>query len=259
MARLIVRVTSTGGRAPLARLLTAPLGLDVWEVKPDYVVLQADESQADRLEAMGYAVEQLQLIEPYLSTFATAEAVSGYHTAADPGAGPTAAWPTSTRRSPSCTRSGAVSRAGPSGRCASASAGTARRKIAFMGCHHAREWIAVEVPYLLAEHLLENSSTDPVQVAAAGRGLGGPHGQPGRARAHPHREPAVAQEPAPEPGRQHRRRPQPQLRLHVGHAEHQHVQPRPVATRPMSARGPSPSPRRAPCATWSHASSSTAS
>ena len=45
MARLIVRVTSTGGRAPLARLLTAPLGLDVWEVKPDYVVLQAEEAR----------------------------------------------------------------------------------------------------------------------------------------------------------------------------------------------------------------------
>src|SRR5687767_3229787 len=82
MARLIVRVTSTGGRAPLARLLTAPLGLDVWEVKPDFVVLQADEGQADRLQAMGYAVEQLELIEPYLSTFATPAAVSGYHTVA---------------------------------------------------------------------------------------------------------------------------------------------------------------------------------
>src|SRR5215218_5415604 len=81
MARLIARVTSTGPRAPLARLLTAHLGLDVWEVKPDFVVVQADEFQADRLEAMGYGVEQLQLVERYVSAFAT-QAVSGYHTVA---------------------------------------------------------------------------------------------------------------------------------------------------------------------------------
>ena len=28
-------------------------------------------------------------------------------------------------------------------------------KILFMGCHHAREWIAVEVTYLLAKELVE--------------------------------------------------------------------------------------------------------
>jgi carboxypeptidase T len=35
--------------------------------------------------------------------------------------------------------------------------------VAFFGCHHAREWISVEVPYRLAEHLLDHSSSDPVQ------------------------------------------------------------------------------------------------
>jgi len=63
MANLIARVTSSGARAPLSRLLTTPLGLDVWEVKPDHVVLQADEAQAARLEAMGYVVDQLQVTE----------------------------------------------------------------------------------------------------------------------------------------------------------------------------------------------------
>jgi hypothetical protein len=33
--------------------------------------------------------------------------------------------------------------------------------IVFLGCHHAREWISVEVPLLLGRHLLENYSTDP--------------------------------------------------------------------------------------------------
>ena len=32
-----------------------------------------------------------------------------------------------------------------------------------LGCHHAREWISVEVPYLLAEHLLDAAGVDPVQ------------------------------------------------------------------------------------------------
>ena len=31
-------------------------------------------------------------------------------------------------------------------------------KVLFMGCHHAREWIAVEVPFLLARELLEKSN-----------------------------------------------------------------------------------------------------
>ncbi len=31
------------------------------------------------------------------------------------------------------------------------------------GCHHAREWVAVEVPYRLAEHLVDNASADPVR------------------------------------------------------------------------------------------------
>ena len=49
MATLIARVTPTDAPAPLARLLTAPLVLDVWKVKPDHVVLQADEPQPARL------------------------------------------------------------------------------------------------------------------------------------------------------------------------------------------------------------------
>ena len=31
----------------------------------------------------------------------------------------------------------------------------------FVGCHHAREWISVEMPYLLAEYLIENFDDNP--------------------------------------------------------------------------------------------------
>jgi len=34
-------------------------------------------------------------------------------------------------------------------------------QVIFLGCHHAREWISVEVPYLTAKHLLDNYESDP--------------------------------------------------------------------------------------------------
>ncbi len=79
---LILKVTSTNPQVPLSQLLELPLGLDVWEVKPDHVVLRAAEPQAERLQRMGYRVEQLHLTDTYLSTFATEEAIAGYHSAA---------------------------------------------------------------------------------------------------------------------------------------------------------------------------------
>lgn len=33
-------------------------------------------------------------------------------------------------------------------------------EVIFIGCHHAREWISVEVPFLLGKYLLENYATD---------------------------------------------------------------------------------------------------
>jgi carboxypeptidase T len=34
-------------------------------------------------------------------------------------------------------------------------------KVLFTGCHHAREWISVEVPYLVAEYLIETYTNNP--------------------------------------------------------------------------------------------------
>jgi carboxypeptidase T len=34
-------------------------------------------------------------------------------------------------------------------------------EVLFLGCHHAREWISVEVPFLLGKYLLENYDSDP--------------------------------------------------------------------------------------------------
>jgi carboxypeptidase T len=38
----------------------------------------------------------------------------------------------------------------------------ATHKVLFTGCHHAREWISVEVPYLVAEYLIETYNPNPV-------------------------------------------------------------------------------------------------
>ena len=162
MASLIARVTSTSARAPLARLVTSPLGLDVWEVRPGFVVLQADEFQLDRLEAMGFAVEQLQTTETHLSAFATAAAVSGYHSVAT--------LEEDLRRlaeeHPEIAELHEIGRSVEGRPLWALRIGERRgsaRRVAFLGCHHAREWISVEIPFRLAEHLLENSSSDPVQ------------------------------------------------------------------------------------------------
>jgi carboxypeptidase T len=162
MASLIARVTPGGVGAPLARLLTAQLGLDIWEVRPDSVVLQADEFQVSRLEAMGFVVEQLQMTEPYLSTFATAQAVTGYHTVAT--------LEQDLRRlveeHPEIAELHEIGRSVEGRPLWALRIGERRgsaRTVAFLGCHHAREWISVEVPYRLAEHLVDNSSSQPVQ------------------------------------------------------------------------------------------------
>lgn len=42
--------------------------------------------------------------------------------------------------------------------------------VLFLGCHHAREWISVEVPLLLARHLLENYALDPEVRSLVDRG-----------------------------------------------------------------------------------------
>ncbi len=37
----------------------------------------------------------------------------------------------------------------------------AESTVVFLGCHHAREWISVDVPFLIAKHLIENYDINP--------------------------------------------------------------------------------------------------
>jgi carboxypeptidase T len=159
---LIVRVTPTGPRTSLPRLLQIPLGLDIWEVKSDHVVLRAGEPQVDRLRQMGYAVEQVEETGPFLTRFATAEAIAGYHSAET--------LEQDLRQlaesQPEIAELHEIGRSVEDRPIWALRLGERRgntRKLLFMGCHHAREWIAVEVPYLLAAYLVRESSQSPVQ------------------------------------------------------------------------------------------------
>lgn len=159
---LIFRVTSTNPNASLSQLPHLALGLDVWEVKPDHIVLRASEAQADRLQRMGYALEQLEMTETFLSTFATTDALAMYHSAAslEEDLGQLA------EHQPEIAELREIGRSLEKRPIWALRIGERRdstRKVLFMGCHHAREWIAVEVPYLLADYLVKNANEDPVK------------------------------------------------------------------------------------------------
>ena len=223
---LIARVRSPGPQKPLGDVLRVPLGIDVWEVKPDHLILRGTEAQLDRLSSMGYLVEQLEDVARHLSAFARAEAAEQYHSAAS--------MEEELRQlaeaRPDIAELKEIGRSIEGRPILALRIGDRRGgvpKLLFMGCHHAREWIAVEVPFLLAKELVERADEAPIAgwltsgevwVAPMVNPDGHEHSRSGSA--------ALAQEPPAERRRLVRRRPEPQLWLHVGHSRRAHLQPR---------------------------------
>jgi carboxypeptidase T len=159
---LILKVTSVSPRARLSQLLHLPLGLDIWEVKSDHIILRGADAQAERLQRMGYNVEQLHATERYLARFATAEAIAGYHSAQSLEEDMRQL----AKSQPEVVELREIGRSlegRPIWALRIGERKGSKRKVLFMGCHHAREWISVEVPYLLAAHLVENANQDPVR------------------------------------------------------------------------------------------------
>jgi carboxypeptidase T len=147
---------------PLARLIDLPLGLDIWQVKADHVVLRAAEEQALRLRQMGYTTEEVVGTDDHLATFATAEAIAAYHSAET--------LEQDLRQlaesQPEIAELREIGRSLEDRPIWALRIGERRpseHKLLFMGCHHAREWVSVEVPYLLAEHLVNNADQPPVR------------------------------------------------------------------------------------------------
>lgn len=158
---LIVRVTSSDPSTPLARLLETPLGLDIWEVKPDHLVLSAAEAQAERLRQMGYGVDQIEQTETYVAEFATEAATTGYHSAESLEQDLRAL----AESQPEIAELREIGRSVENRPILALRIGDrsgSARKLLFTGCHHAREWIAVETPFLLADHLVKNANQAPI-------------------------------------------------------------------------------------------------
>jgi carboxypeptidase T len=160
---IVYVVRSDSPQAPqLARLIDLPLGLDIWQVKADHVVLRADEAKAARLRQMGYSIEEVIDTETHVATFATAEAIAAYHSAEtlEQDLRDLA------ESKPEIAELREIGRSLENRPIWALRIGERRgseHKLLFMGCHHAREWVSVEVPYLLAEHLVRNADLAPVR------------------------------------------------------------------------------------------------
>jgi carboxypeptidase T len=159
--QIIVEITSDGPHRPLARLLQTPLGLDVWETKGDRIVLRAEEAAVNRISQMGYQVRHIADQTTHLETFATADAMEGYHSAA----GLAEEMRTLAANHKDVAQIKEIGRSVEGRPILALRIGHAHggsRKLLFMGCHHAREWISVEVPFLLAKELIEKANNNPV-------------------------------------------------------------------------------------------------
>jgi carboxypeptidase T len=163
---IVYSVRSDSPQAPPLRWLVdhprEHLGLDVWQVKPDYVVLRASEEQAARLRQMGYTTEEVVETENHLATFATADAIAAYHSVEtlENDLHQLA------ESQPEIAELHEIGRSLENRPILALRVGERRgseHKLLFMGCHHAREWISVEVAYLLAEHLVTGANQAPVR------------------------------------------------------------------------------------------------
>jgi carboxypeptidase T len=158
---IVYTVRSDSPQASLAQLLNLPLGLDIWQVKEDHVVLRAEEAQAARLRQMGYTTDEIVQTETHISMFATAEAIAAYHSA-ETLEDDLRQLAESRPEIAELREIGRSVEERPIWALRIGERRATEHKLLFMGCHHAREWVSVEVPYLLAEHLVKNAGQAPV-------------------------------------------------------------------------------------------------
>ena len=158
---IVYTVRSDSPQASLVQLLNLPLGLDIWQVKEDHVVLRAEEAQAARLRQMGYTTDEIVQTETHISMFATAEAIAAYHSA-ETLEDDLRQLAESRPEIAELREIGRSVEERPIWALRIGERRATEHKLLFMGCHHAREWVSVEVPYLLAEHLVKNAGQAPV-------------------------------------------------------------------------------------------------
>ena len=152
-------------RAQLDKL--SDLGLDIWEARNGYAIVYAT---AEEMGVMGlFGIEYDVVVDDMEAHLARMEALDGraeYHDLADVEAGLAVMAESNVAE---------LFDVGDSieGRDILAlkisdnpGIDEGEPKILFVGCHHAREWISVEVPYLIADYLVNNYGVDPAVTAA---------------------------------------------------------------------------------------------
>lgn len=144
------------------------LGLDIWKIYDGHIVAAVDYDKVDRIQELGFSVEVISddawnVLTPQ-STRPPSKGISGaYHTydeveailRAMEGSGVAKVydigdsvegrdiWAVRISDNPAVDED------------------EDEASVLFVGCHHAREWISVEVSLYLAEYLTDNYATDP--------------------------------------------------------------------------------------------------
>ncbi|MCP4624642.1 MAG: hypothetical protein GY850_14095 [bacterium] len=164
LVRSLIKITYKT-KADLDKL-PSDLGLDIWEVQPDHIIAQAYSGQINVLTNLGFSVEVIfeNIQESTMGVYAAdAEDEAGqYHSYSEV----LAALQALENTHPAICK---VVDIGDSveGRdiwaikiSDNVTQDEDEPKVLFLGCHHAREWIAVDVPLLLAERMVQQYATD---------------------------------------------------------------------------------------------------
>src|SRR5215213_8886999 len=161
MDEIIARITSEDPNRSLPQLLSMPLGLDVWESKSERLVLRATEAVLDRIGKMGYRVEPVVAVSEHLTAFATSAAAEGFHS----GESLEQDMRELAAKRPELVEIKEIGRSLENRPILALRIGERKsgvRKLLFMGCHHARDWHAVKVPFLLERELIERADEAPI-------------------------------------------------------------------------------------------------
>ena len=175
---LILDILPGSSDSPVSDLLRASLGLDIWEITPDHMIVRADAAKAERVQQLGYRVEQLQTVADALAEFESRE----HETLAAIESDETGALRPDALTKPAQYHSveslnhdmhelaathvdlvelreiGRSVEDQPILALRITERSGNSKKVLFSGCHHAREWISVEVPFLLAKELIETAN-----------------------------------------------------------------------------------------------------
>src|SRR5829696_7337694 len=160
MDEIIARITSEDPNRSLPQLLSMPLGLDVWESKPERAARAACHgggARSHRQDGLPRRARRSGERAPH--RIRDERGGRGLPFGGEPRAGHAGARREAAR---ACRDQGDRAQPREPADPGTPNRRTGVRKLLFMGCHHAREWLAVKVPFLLARELIERADEAPI-------------------------------------------------------------------------------------------------